>query len=218
MEKDTANKKMFIQIVQQLRSLITEENIQPSDKLPSERVLSERLGVGRSSVREALRSLELLGLIETRRGGGTFLASSPNHRIVEVLATFIMQEDHSFADVHKTREMHEMEAIRVVCQSDMLRKLPLWDGLFVKLEIEGSVHRETFIREIIIASGNRLSLRIWFQLKAYSGELFKGYSEECEKINLQTLLKAIQMGYEEEALEAYLKWIAQLDGNIWGSF
>ena len=35
---------------------------------------------------------------------------------------------------------------------------------------------------------------------------------------LQTLLKAIQMGYEDEALEAYLQWIAQLDGNIWGSF
>lgn len=218
MEKDTANKKVFIQIVQQLRALITEEKIQPGDKLPSERVLSERLGVGRSSVREALRSLELLGLIETRHGGGTFLASFHNNRIVEILATFIMQENQTIADVHKTREMHEMEAIRVVCQSEMLRKLPVWDGLFIKLEIEGSVDRETFIREILIASGNRLSLRIWFQLKAYGGELFKGQSEDAEKINLQTLLKAIQMGYEDEALEAYLKWIAQLDGNIWGSF
>ena len=55
-------KKMFIQIVKQLRDLIVEQNIQPGDKLPSERVLSERLNVGRSSVREALRSLELLGL------------------------------------------------------------------------------------------------------------------------------------------------------------
>lgn len=218
MEKDTANKKMFIQIVQQLRALIANEKIQPGEKLPSERVLSERLGVGRSSVREALRSLELLGLIETRHGGGTFLASFHNHRFVEILAMFIMQEDQSITDVHKTRQMHETEAIRVVCQSEMLRLLPVWDGFFVKLEIEGSVDRETFIREILIASGNRLSLRIWLQLKAYGGEIFKGQSEEEEKINLQTLLKAIQMGYEEEALEAYVKWIAQLDGNIWGSF
>jgi len=218
MEKNTANKKIFLQIVQQLRALIVEEKIQPGDKLPSERVLSERLGVGRSSVREALRSLELLGLIETHHGGGTFLASFHNNRIVEILATFIMQENQTIADVHKTREMHEMEAIRVVCQSEMLRKLPVWDGLFIKLEIEGSIDRETLIREILIASNNRLSLRIWFQLKAYGGELFKGFSMEEEKINLQTLLKAIQMGYEDEALEAYLRWIAQLDGNIWGSF
>ena len=59
------NKKRFLHIVQQLRELIEKENIQPGDKLPSERVLTERLQVGRSSVREALRSLELLGLIET---------------------------------------------------------------------------------------------------------------------------------------------------------
>ncbi|MFI8922735.1 FadR/GntR family transcriptional regulator [Lysinibacillus fusiformis] len=61
---------------QQLRQLIKIEKIQAGEKLPSERVLSERLGVGRSSVREALRSLELLGLIETRHGEGTFLAST----------------------------------------------------------------------------------------------------------------------------------------------
>lgn len=218
MEKDTPNKKMFIQIVQQLRELITQQEIQPGGKIPSERVLSERLGVGRSSVREALRSLELLGLIETRHGGGTFLASFHNHRLVEVLSTFILRENQSIVDVHKTRQMHEMEAIRVVCQSETLRNLPVWDGLFVKLEIESAVEREVLIKEIIIASGNRLSLRIWFQLKAYSGELFKGLSEEIETTNLQTLLKAIQMGYEDEALEAYVQWIAQLDGNIWGSF
>ena len=41
--------------------------------LPSERELSSRLNVGRSSVREALRALELVGLIETRRGEGTFI-------------------------------------------------------------------------------------------------------------------------------------------------
>ena len=50
---------MFLDIVQQLRQLIKIEKIQAGEKLPSERVLSERLGVGRSSVREALRSLEL---------------------------------------------------------------------------------------------------------------------------------------------------------------
>ena len=44
---------MFLQIVKQLRELIAEQNIQEGQKLPSERVLSEQLQVGRSSVREA---------------------------------------------------------------------------------------------------------------------------------------------------------------------
>ena len=68
MDKKTEQKKVFLDIVQQLRQLIKMEEIQAGEKLPSERVLSERLGVGRSSVREALRSLELLGLIETKHG------------------------------------------------------------------------------------------------------------------------------------------------------
>ncbi len=83
MDTKTENKKVFLKIVKHLRELIKSEGIQPGDKLPSERVLSERLNVGRSSVREALRSLELLGLIETRHGGGTFLAVVQSHQLVE---------------------------------------------------------------------------------------------------------------------------------------
>lgn len=210
MEKQQTNPKMFIQIVQKLRTLIAEEQIQPGEKLPSERTLSERLGVGRSSVREALRSLELLGLIETRHGGGTFLCTKQDQRVVEVLASFILKDHKSIAEVYKTRQMHEMEAIRVVCSSEILRSLSVWEGLFIQLELEGYVERENVIREIIIASGNRLSLRIWFQLKAYSGELFKGKSKPEEKITLQTFVKAIQMGYVNEALESYEQWLLQL--------
>jgi GntR family transcriptional regulator, transcriptional repressor for pyruvate dehydrogenase complex len=63
---------VFLYIVEQLRQLIIMGKIQAGEKLPSERVLSERLSVEQSSMREALQSLELLGLIETKHGGGTF--------------------------------------------------------------------------------------------------------------------------------------------------
>ena len=59
---------------------------------------------GRSTIREALRSLELLGLIETRRGEGTFLADFRKHQLVEVLAEFIMQQPDSILDVRGTVE------------------------------------------------------------------------------------------------------------------
>ena len=65
---------MFLDIVGELKTIIKVEGIKTGGKLPSERELAERLQAGRSTVREALRSLELLGLIETRRGEGTFLA------------------------------------------------------------------------------------------------------------------------------------------------
>lgn len=207
METKQQNKKVFIEIVKQLRELIKEENIKPGDKLPSERVLSEKLNVGRSSVREALRSLELLGIIETRHGGGTFLTSLQNNQLVEVVSSFLLQQNESIDDVHKTRMMHEKEAIRIICLSNELRKLPVWDSLFIKLELETTVVRDHILREIIIASGNRLALKIWMQLAAYSVIPLKEQTVEEEKPILQTMLKSMQLGFEKEAIKSYEHWM-----------
>ena len=203
-------KKMFLQIVKQLRELIIDRHIQPGDKLPSERVLCERLNTSRSSVREALRSLELLGLIETKHGGGTFLADVSGNQLVEILSSFILQEEQSQKDVHATREMHEREAIRVICQQSQLRILPIWDSLFAQIELQQEVRRDAILRECIVASGNRLSLKIWMQLIAYSMTSLKENITDSEKQVLQVLLKSMQMGYEEEAIEAFNEWMKQL--------
>lgn len=177
-----------MQIVKELRVLIREQQIEPGDKLPSERVLSEQLGVGRSSVREALRSLELLGLIETRHGGGTFLASIHHHQLIEILSSFILQETKSIEDVHATREMHEREAIRIICRNESLRTLPVWESLFIKIELQQELMREDILRECIIASANRLALKIWLQLLAYGSQTFKHLVTEREKRRFKCLL------------------------------
>ncbi len=104
MQNPKPSSKMFLDIVGELRSIIKEEGIETGGKLPSERELAERLQAGRSTVREALRSLELLGLIETRRGEGTFLVDFRKHQLVEVLAAFIMQQPDSVIDVRKHGE------------------------------------------------------------------------------------------------------------------
>ena len=210
MDKKQENKKVFLEIVHQLRELIKHEGIQPGEKLPSERVLSERLNVGRSSVREALRSLELLGLIETRHGGGTFLSAVHSNQLVELLASFILQENQAIEDVHTVRRMHEKEAIRVICSKQSLRNLPVWESLFMKLELENEIVRDLLLRELLIASGNRLALKIWIQLVAYSATPLKKLTTEDEKPMLQMLIKSLQLGYEKEALNAYENWILYL--------
>ena len=204
-EKPT--KKMFIQIVKQLHELIAEQNIQEGQKLPSERVLSEQLQVGRSSVREALRSLELLGLIETKHGGGTYLASMKQHQFVEIVGSFILQNEKSIADVHATRQMYEKEAIRIICQSKIIRTSTIWESFFVKVELEQPLKREDILRECIVVSGNRLALKIWLQLLAFSNNLLTTEITVEEKIEVKTLLASMQMGYIPEAIDAYEKWM-----------
>lgn len=206
MTNQAPSTKMYLQIVRELQNLIQTENIRPGGKLPSERELAERLQVGRSTVREALRSMELLGLIETKRGEGTFLTDYRKHQLVEVLSTFIMQEPKSFEDVHETRKLHEKEAIRLVTGDKSLRELPVWKSLIVKLQEEGTIAREDIIREIIISTNNRLSLKMWFLLKQYGLEPLSGYSTEEEKQVISDLLVAMIDGQIDDAITSYTDW------------
>jgi DNA-binding FadR family transcriptional regulator len=56
-----------------IEELVVTNRLQPGDKLPTEGELADQLGIGRSSVREALRSMETLGLVEVRHGRGMYL-------------------------------------------------------------------------------------------------------------------------------------------------
>lgn len=61
-------------VAERLRELLSDEEVAPGDRLPPERELANRLGVSRSSLREGLRRLSDLGIIEPRQGSGTYLA------------------------------------------------------------------------------------------------------------------------------------------------
>ena len=52
-------------IINQIKQLISSGQLKPGDKLPSERMLSERFGIGRTNVRDAIRKLEFYGILKT---------------------------------------------------------------------------------------------------------------------------------------------------------
>ena len=89
-------------IVQQFHDLIRQGKLEHGAKLPSERVLAEQLKVGRSSVREAIRSLELQGLVVTKHGSGTFI----NTRNLDAMTTLMAATGGSETDA--LQEIFEM--------------------------------------------------------------------------------------------------------------
>ena len=92
-------------IVSQLHARIRQGALQHGARLPSERVLAEQFGVGRSSVREAIRSLELQGLVETRHGAGSFV----NTQSLDAVAALMASTQDSAADV--LRDIFEMRRL-----------------------------------------------------------------------------------------------------------
>ncbi|WP_074432827.1 FadR/GntR family transcriptional regulator [Neobacillus jeddahensis] len=196
-----ANSKVYLEIVKQLREMITVDGLETGDKIPSERELSERLNFGRSSVREALRALELLGLIETRRGEGTFIRDFRGHQLVQLLSTFILQDNKAKRDVFETKNYIEMDCLRLAVErADHLQieKLQQW------VKEEHSFADDEFFQRIIAISDNHLFLRLWLILKEYYYSLNENHSE-YKREDYLGLVEALAEKDTVKTLTAYCK-------------
>lgn len=87
--------------------MIAEGRLKPGDKLPPERELAEIFGVSRSSVRDAIRVLEVQGLVEPRHGDGTVVREIPIDRLVRPLADAVSAGKDRLADLFDMRKMLE---------------------------------------------------------------------------------------------------------------
>lgn len=107
------NKKVYEHVIEQIQEMIMNGDLKKGDKLPSERELSSLLDVSRTSIREALRSLEIIGLIESRQGEGTFIRENVESNLFEPLSVMFMLSDRKPQDVLEIRKIIEVEAARL---------------------------------------------------------------------------------------------------------
>lgn len=73
--KNLKTKKLYFQVYDELRNYIIRENLRPGDRLPTENELSEQLGVSRNVLREALKTLDIIGVVTSRPGIGMVVNS-----------------------------------------------------------------------------------------------------------------------------------------------
>lgn len=94
------------EVAKQLERLILNK-LQPGDKLPGERELAEMLGVSRSSIRDAIRRLEIVGLVEPRQGAGTVVREISTDTLVSPLANVIAHRRQLVGELLDFRKMLE---------------------------------------------------------------------------------------------------------------
>ncbi len=95
------------QITGTIRNALLRGELIPGQKLPSEPELARQLGVGRSAVREALKILQAIGVVESRRGSGTYIVEEPSERLLNPL---------SFAIILGTNVSSELIELRVMIE------------------------------------------------------------------------------------------------------
>lgn len=113
----TKGRRAYEEIAANIREMVVDGRLKPGEKLPPEREFAEHLGVGRNVLREALRSLETIGLLEMRRGkwGGAFVASRPSRAVAEQMTDLLRMGGVSYASVIEARIWIGSTVVRVAC-------------------------------------------------------------------------------------------------------
>lgn len=104
------------EIIARLLGLIRDRQLQPGDKLPPERELAAMLGVSRPSLREALRALSVMNVLEMRQGDGTYVSSLEPDLLVEHLGFVLSIDDSTFLQLFETRKIVEVGIVALAAQ------------------------------------------------------------------------------------------------------
>lgn len=122
-------RRVFEEVVVQIREQIVTGELKPGDKLPPERDLAEQFDVSRTAVREALRVLEIAGTIQLKKGvhGGAFIASADPSAIADSLQDMLHLGRITATQLTEARVWLETMITRVVCQSGTEEDFALLD-------------------------------------------------------------------------------------------
>ncbi|HEY8804550.1 MAG TPA: FadR/GntR family transcriptional regulator [Clostridium sp.] len=161
------NTKVYEQVIDQIRSMIDKGTLKKGDRLPSERNLVEQLEVSRASIREALRALEVIGLIECRQGEGSYIKASFQDNLFEPLSIMFMLEGSNQEEIWELRKILEVEAAGLAAKritSGQLKELREITERFMNSEgeeeaITAEIDKE-FHYKIAECSGNVLIFNI----------------------------------------------------------
>ena len=100
------------EVVNRILELVQDGNLRPGDRLPPERELIEIFGIGRPNLRESLRALQTLGIIEIRHGGGAYISELDARRLLAPLNFVLSLTPTVLDDSSEMRRLVEVEAVR----------------------------------------------------------------------------------------------------------
>jgi GntR family transcriptional repressor for pyruvate dehydrogenase complex len=167
-------------IIQALKQMIADGDIQHGSRLPAERDLAGRFGVNRASVRQALKALEVMGVLRQRVGDGTYLTDDASSTLNAPLDFLLLVDGITFSELYEARQIFEPElasrAARRRTADELMQleksvtdmKLNLKSGTLADV----AACDQRFHRLIWEMAGNRVCLRMFVPLHRIMTESF----------------------------------------------
>ena len=212
-------KTMTELVAQRLVALLSNGTLKPGDKLPPERELARQLNVGRTTVREALKLLTLSGLLEAKRGDGTYVRQEFTNFLSQQIEWPVLLSVNEVDMIVEVREGLEVKAARLAAERatpEEVKKIGVFRRL---LEIEGrDIERETeldleFHHAIATASHNELLCRLMLSLQDMLREYIALSNQMTDRIETtvaehQPIYEAIAAGDPDAAEHAMIEHLA----------
>ncbi|MGH9379412.1 MAG: FadR/GntR family transcriptional regulator [Thermoanaerobaculia bacterium] len=199
------------EIARKLIDYILSGEVAPGARMPSERALASALGVGRSAVREALKSLGLLGLVEVRQGDGTYLRKPDSELLPRVIEWGLLLGEPRTLDLVDARQHLEVTVARLAAErrdDEDLGRMKAAVSVMRKSDSDAFVEGDiAFHMAVAMAAKNgvlydvlnsiRSLLRVWIRRAiAEAGETATSYTEHVP------IFEAIRDGRAEDAAAA----------------
>jgi DNA-binding FadR family transcriptional regulator len=228
MFKPIKKAKVYEEIVAKIKDMVEKGRFKSGDQLPVERELAEVFRVSRSSVREALRSLESQGFIESRQGDGTYIARQPVESIVRPLASVILTEKDDQMELFEMRRMIEPDLAYLAAErateeeiAMMEKVLDLQQEQIDRGEYETDVDRN-FHYIMARAARNKALLRITdniIDLLAESRDQYLQVEGRPQKSILRhrEVLEAIRARDPERAEKCMLEHLVDIETSLFGT-
>lgn len=155
-----------LQLLERIKSALIRGDLQPGDYLPSETELTNSLGIGKSSVREAIKMLQAIGIVEVKRGQGTMIRREPGTPLVDPMAFSMILARGMTRDVLEFRLMFEpaytLQAMNSATENDHQRIQQSIDAMEEAIQsgAQTSQHDIAFHRAILHSTHNPMTIRV----------------------------------------------------------
>jgi len=186
-------------VINKIKSLLIEKKLVPGDKLPNENELAEVLSVSRGSVREALKILSAFGIIEIKRGDGTYIAKHINKKLFEPQLFDLILSPQDIDELVEVRKMIEKSIVFLVIENARHKDIVNIKNSFkcMKQEdlncIDEMLNCDLkFHKALAKATHNELFKKIYLNiLELFTPAIRKTYKYEKNMENAQELHKKI---------------------------
>jgi GntR family transcriptional repressor for pyruvate dehydrogenase complex len=169
-----------------IKEMILSGELGPGDRLPPEKELSERLGLSRSSMREAVKALEVIRVLDVRRGDGTFVTSLEPRLLLEAMSFVVdLHDDSSVLELFAVRRILEPAAVALAAARipeegirDLRERIAaVADGSSVEGLVE---HDLDFHRAIVAQAGNGYLASLIDSLSGHTvrARIWRGLTQE----------------------------------------